>query len=524
MLFNSYEFLFLFLPITLAGYFLIAGRRHEPSIAWLFAASLFFYGWWNPAYVGLLVASILFNFSMGSAISRAHRTGSAARKKRLLMAAVGADLALLAYYKYANFFLDNANELLGLGWTMEAVILPLGISFFTFTQIAFLVDAYRGEVREHNFIHYGLFVTYFPHLIAGPVLHHKEMMPQFAMQKAHGLHWEALAVGLTFFVFGLFKKVGLADGVAPFASPVFDAAAAGQTLTLLDAWSGALAYTLQLYFDFSGYSDMAIGLSLMFGIRLPLNFNSPYKAGNIIDFWRRWHMTLSRFLRDYLYFALGGNRKGTRRRYFNLMATMLLGGLWHGAGWTFVIWGGLHGLYLCINHGWVSLRRRVCGNRAAGRTERAAGWLLTFVAVVVGWVFFRAADVDAALAMLQGMLGLNGVALPNAIAARLGSAWPTLVDLGFTSYLGGGSQFVLAWLWVLLLLMIVLALPNTQQIIRRFEPASRADDAGARGEAGVGHRGLAWAPSPTWAVAVGLMAASGVLAMNSVSEFLYFQF
>jgi D-alanyl-lipoteichoic acid acyltransferase DltB (MBOAT superfamily) len=527
MLFNSYEFLFLFLPITLAVYFLIARRSHEPSIAWLFAASLFFYGWWNPAYVGLLIASILFNFSMGSAISRAHQTGNTARKQRLLAAAVGVDLALLAYYKYANFFLDNANQLLGLGWTMEAVILPLGISFFTFTQIAFLVDVYRGEVKEHNFIHYGLFVTYFPHLIAGPVLHHKEMMPQFALKKTCRPHWETLSVGMTVFAFGLFKKVVLADGVAPFAAPVFDAAAAGQTLTLLEAWSGALAYTLQLYFDFSGYSDMAIGLSLMFGIRLPLNFNSPYKAANIIDFWRRWHMTLSRFLRDYLYFALGGNRKGIPRRYLNLMATMLLGGLWHGAGWTFVIWGGLHGLYLCLNHGWRSLRRRLFGSRAAGRTERVAGWLLTFLAVVMGWVFFRAASFDAALAMLQGMVGVNGIALPNAIAARLGSARSILVDLGFTSYLGGGSQFIFAWLWVVLLMVVVLAMPNTQQIMHRFEPGSPAHHAEASSEIRVMQQrqpALSWAPSPAWAVAVGLVAALGVLAMNSVSEFLYFQF
>jgi alginate O-acetyltransferase complex protein AlgI len=528
MLFNSYGFLFLYFPVTFAAFFAI-GRYSRPLAAlWLFAASLFFYGWWNPAYVSLLIGSILFNFAMGSAISMEHQRGGLVWGKGLLTAAVSGDLVLLAYYKYANFFLSSANQMLGTGWHLEAVILPLGISFFTFTQIAFLVDAYRGEVKERNFIHYGLFVTYFPHLIAGPVLHHKEMMPQFAQAQTYRLHWENVSVGLTIFIIGLVKKTVLADGVAQYATPVFDAAAAGQTLTLFEAWGGALAYTFQLYFDFSGYSDMAIGLSRMFGVKLPLNFHSPYKATNIIEFWRRWHMTLSRFLRDYLYFALGGNRKGPVRRYINLMVTMLLGGLWHGAGWTFIVWGGLHGLYLCINHAWSNLAGRFATEAPLPRRlGKLLAWLTTFVAVVIGWVFFRASSFDAALEMLQAMAGLNGVAVPNAIAARLGDTWPMLANLGFSSYLGGGSQFICTWLWIAILLAVVVAMPNTQQIMTRFEPVLKSYVSDERNEILPMkrlHSALCWRPSGNWAVASGVIAALGVFAMSRISEFLYFQF
>jgi D-alanyl-lipoteichoic acid acyltransferase DltB (MBOAT superfamily) len=266
----------------------------------------------------------------------------------LLASAIAVNLILLGYFKYANFFADNLNHFAGTALPIGQVILPLGISFFTFTQIAFLVDTYQGKVKEFNFVHYTLFVTYFPHLIAGPVLHHKEMMPQFAKRNVCHLNWDNVAVGLSIFVLGLAKKVLIADSLAEFATPIFSAVAAGGQPMLFEAWIGALAYTLQLYFDFSAYSDMAIGISLMFNVRLPMNFNSPYKATSIIDFWRRWHMTLSRFLRDYLYIPLGGSRNGKAQRYLNLMITMLLGGLWHGAGWTFVIWGGLHGFYwLC---------------------------------------------------------------------------------------------------------------------------------------------------------------------------------
>lgn len=519
MLFNSYEFIFLYFPVTLAAFFAIGRYSRSLAALWLFAASLFFYGWWNPAYVSLLIGSILFNFGMGSAISREHQRGAFRRAKGLLVAAIGGDLALLAYYKYANFFLDNASQLVGAQWHLETVILPLGISFFTFTQIAFLVDSYRGEVKERNFIHYGLFVTYFPHLIAGPVLHHKEMMPQFAQTQTYRPHWENLSVGLTIFLIGLFKKLVLADGVAPFATPVFSAAAGGAALTLVEAWVGALAYTLQLYFDFSAYSDMAIGLSRMFGIKLPLNFNSPYKAANIVDFWRRWHMTLSRFLRDYLYFALGGNRKGTVRRYINLMVTMLLGGLWHGAGWTFIIWGGLHGLYLCINHAWTKSRTTLLAAIPISWPEKRLAWLLTFLAVVVGWVFFRAQDTQSAVSILHAMTGANGVLVPNnwpgawyLYAALDKSGLPIQLGVPVSQFDPRGTSPY----WIAALLGIAWIMPNTQQFMARFEPALESVT--------VPNKQPIWQPSIVWAMAMGLVAVVAMLNLTRVSEFLYFQF
>ena len=343
-----HTFLFLDFSRLFFSGFTASRYSHNLAALWLTAASLFFYGWWDVRFVGLLLGSIVFNYGAGYLIGN----GFFNKLKLLLTCAIISNLLLLGYFKYANFFIENLNHLAGSALTISEFILPLGISFFTFTQIAFLVDTYQGKVKEYNFIHYALFVTYFPHLIAGPVLHHKEMMPQFKEPSTYFFSYENLLAGLTIFFMGLFKKVVLADGIAEYVGPVFAAPAAGIPLTFLDTWGGALCYTLQLYFDFSGYSDMAIGLSRLFGVTLPLNFHSPYKSVNIIEFWRRWHMTLSHFLRDYLYIPLGGNRKGNVRRHLNLIITMLLGGLWHGAGWTYVLWGGLHGLYLVINHGW----------------------------------------------------------------------------------------------------------------------------------------------------------------------------
>jgi D-alanyl-lipoteichoic acid acyltransferase DltB (MBOAT superfamily) len=515
MLFNSHAFIFLFLPLTLLLFFGLGRFSAKLASGWLVAASLFFYGWWNPQYVLLLLASILFNFNAGNAIVRAVDTP---RKKRLLVFALCANLALLGYYKYANFFLDNLNALTGAGWSFSDIILPLGISFFTFTQIAFLVDAYQGKAREYSLVHYGLFVTYFPHLIAGPILHHREMMPQFAQPEIYRPQYDLLAAGMTIFIIGLAKKVLIADGVAPYAAPVFDAPAAGITLTMLEAWCGALAYTFQLYFDFSGYSDMAVGLSLLFGVRLPVNFHSPYKAVNIVDFWRRWHMTLSRFLRDYLYIPLGGNRKGARRRYLSLMATMLLGGLWHGAGWTFVLWGGLHGIYLVINHAWIALRRRLGHDRKHSTPwGRRIGCLITFVAVVIGWVLFRSPDVDTAAAILQAMAGVNGLVLPEAWLVRMGEPGAALAaaGIGFGATPALPRTGVLNWIWMLLLL--VWLAPNTQQIMAVARPALGvpADDAASR---------LQWRPRAlTAALAIGLALAVTV-NLTRHSEFLYFQF
>jgi alginate O-acetyltransferase complex protein AlgI len=516
MLFNSYFFILVFLPVTLLVFFAL-GKRGEKraAIGWLVAASLFFYGWWNPAYLGLIVASILFNYSVGTVLSSQQRRP--AIRKVALIVGIATNLAILAYYKYANFFLDSLNTALGTGYGLSEIILPLGISFFTFTQIAFLVDAHRGEVREYNFLHYSLFVTYFPHLIAGPVLHHKEMMPQFGHANIFRFDTLNFSVGLTYFILGLFKKVILADGIASYGSPVFAAAAAGQSLSSLDAWGGALSYTFQLYFDFSGYSDMAIGLALMMGVRLPLNFNSPYKAVNIIEFWRRWHMTLSRFLRDYLYISLGGNKKGETRRYANLMITMLLGGLWHGAGWTFVIWGGLHGFYLMINHGWQILRRRL-GHDPTISTwwSRWLSTLLTFVAVVIGWVYFRSDSLGTANHMLSNMFSLpvfqlspfySGLVLNSSLGR-----WADLIGMQIS------AEAMLAMVMVTVAGIAFFA-PNTQEIIGRFYWQPR----GSQESAPLGIVGL-WSPNLLWACVICVTAAWSLLGLTQVSEFLYFQF
>ena len=346
MLFNSYEFIFVFLPLTLAGFFALARRGGgRAAMAWLVVASLAFYGWWNPAYVPLLLGSVLANYGLGRYLARCSRTGgqSAGRPggRAVLILGIAGNLVLLGYYKYAGFLAGTAGALTGADLGLDGIVLPLAISFFTFQQIAFLVDAYRGEAAEPGLLRYGLFICFFPQLIAGPIVHHREMLPQFGRARTFQFNPANAAVGVTVFSIGLVKKAVLADGIGAHARPVFDAAAAGAAPDLLTAWSGALAYTFQLYFDFSGYTDMAIGAALLFNIRLPPNFDAPYKATSIIDFWRRWHMTLSRFLRDYIYIPLGGNRHGEPRRYANLMTTMLLGGLWHGAGWTFILWGGL---------------------------------------------------------------------------------------------------------------------------------------------------------------------------------------
>jgi len=513
VLFNSYPFLLVYLPLVLAGYFILGHRSKGLGSTWLAVASLVFYGWWDVHYIPLLLGSIVANYGLGSYIAR--RAGSSPAK-RALVAGVVANLGLLAYYKYANFFIGTANALLAADWPTLAIVLPIGISFFTFTQIAFLADAHAGKVSETRFSHYVLFVTYFPHLIAGPVLHHKEMMPQFDLDRNYRPHLSNIAVGLTIFAIGLAKKVLIADNLAGYASPLF---ARPETPGLFVAWGGALAYTFQLYFDFSGYSDMAIGLSRLFGVQLPLNFNSPYKSRSIAEFWRRWHMTLSRFLRDYLYIPLGGNRHGPWRRHLNLMATMVLGGLWHGAGWNFAIWGALHGSYLVINHAWSSL----CARRQwqlSGRLGAVLAVSLTFLCVVFAWVYFRAPDLATANQIVMGMLGGHGAAVPDALASRLGSAWAPLQALGVGTFLGGGGTFVETWLWVLAAALLAFLAPNSQEIMRRFEPA--LPEEGRPSPPGASR--LVWLPCRRHAVLVGLVLAIGLLALSRPTEFLYFQF
>jgi alginate O-acetyltransferase complex protein AlgI len=517
MLFNSVPFLFLFLPLVLLVFFAVGRISHRLAAAWLAATSLFFYGWWDPLYVGLLLASIAFNYLVGYRLAQ-WSSGEPKRLKALLTFGVLVDLGLLAYFKYANFFVNSVNATLDTSFELAQILLPLGISFFTFTQIAFLVDAARGHAKEFSLIHYGLFVTYFPHLIAGPVLHHGEMMPQFRQASTYRFNAEFMTVGFTFFALGLFKKVVLADGVAPFAAPVFAAAQAGTAQGFFQAWSGALAYSLQLYFDFSGYCDMAIGISYMIGVKLPINFNSPYKAQNISEFWRRWHMTLSRFLRDYLYIPLGGNKRGPSRRYINLMTTMLLGGLWHGAGWTFVIWGGLHGLYLAAHHAWQSFRSRQ-GHTATQSTRWGRFWAvsLTFFCVVIAWVFFRATSVQSAVLLIQGMFGFSGVSLPSTLAPALGPLAETLGAWGVSFTPGGGREFVMAYVWIALLLPVVFFGPNTQDIMHLWRPSLGPSQAPR-------YPWLLWQPNRTWAWIMTVVLGAGLLSLTRPSEFLYFQF
>jgi len=404
---------------------------------------------------------MLFNYAIGSILGNGTKP---IVRKYILWFGVSINLLFLGYFKYANFFVEELNQLISLNFNLEKILLPLAISFFTFQQIAFLVDSYRHETKEFNFLQYCLFVTFFPQLIAGPIVHHKEMMPQFSNNKLYKINYEAIATGTIIFTIGLFKKVIFADSMALYATPVFAAAEAQATLTFFEAWGGALAYTLQLYFDFSGYSDMAIGIALMFGIILPFNFNSPYKAMSIIDFWRRWHITLSRFLRDYLYITMGGSRKGNIRRYVNLFITMLLGGIWHGAGWTFIIWGMLHGSYLMINHAWRNLRFNMLKLSAKiGIIESTIARLLTLLAVIIGWVYFRAETLEAANHMVLIMFADQGISLPTSLQSILGNLD---VGLKFNGMFGGSTaKLGEGALWIMLLLFATLVLPNNQQII-----------------------------------------------------------
>ncbi len=408
-------------------------------MVWLIFSSLFFYAWWKPVYLILLLGSIAFNFLLGSLLS-GKQTPRAPQSVFWLTIGIAVNLVVLGYFKYSSFFVTNFNHLTNSNFHFNKIILPLAISFFTFQQIAYLVDAYRGRTKTYSLLQYCLFVTFFPQLIAGPIVHHSEMFPQFNKPGLLSINWSNTSIGVTIFAIGLFKKVVMADGLSTYATPVFSAAEQGVVIHFFEGWTSALSYTFQLYFDFSGYSDMAIGIAKMFNIELPQNFKSPYKSKNIIEFWRRWHITLSRFLKHYLYIPLGGNRKGNRRRYTSLMVTMLLGGLWHGASWTFVIWGGLHGLYLTLNHGWQQFCKSFGFNlKKSSFTGRCVGRLITFLSVVVAWVIFRAESFSGAINVLSGMLGLQGFVLPAQVAGIIPVLSAYVETVGTMPLLGGGT-------------------------------------------------------------------------------------
>ena len=472
MLFNSYIFIFAFLPLTFFVYFYLNKKRlTEAGKAFLVFSSLFFYSWWNVAYLPIILGSMLFNYVVGVSLSK-EKEHTKISKKTLLVFGIVANVVLLGYFKYADFLIENINMLVNGHIPLLHLALPLAISFFTFQQIAYLVDSYRGETREYDFLNYANFVTFFPQLIAGPIVHHAEMMPQFSNVWNKVKNYRNIAAGLFVFSIGLFKKVVIADTFAAWATNGFDVA---KELNFFEAWATSLSYTFQLYFDFSGYTDMAIGAALLFNIKLPINFNSPYKSTSIQDFWRRWHITLSRFLKDYIYIPLGGNRRGNIRTYSNLMTTFIIGGIWHGAGWTFVFWGFLHGLALVIQRMW---------NQFGFKMHTLLAWFVTFHFVNIAWVFFRAKEWDDALKVLKGMFfgniavtHLSASSLLNAIS---GTKW-TIIDLA--------AAFV-----------IIVFFKNTMQYIEKEH---------------ISYRLMVYAA---------ILFSIGILSLNKVSEFLYFNF
>ena len=486
MLFNSYEFIFLFLPITFLIYFYLNKKRlTEASKAFLVLSSLFFYSWWNIVYLPLILVSMLFNYIIGTSLTKEEQHKKVS-KKSLLIIGIIANVVLLGYFKYSDFFISNINLLTGSDISLLHLALPLAISFFTFQQIAYLVDSYRGETKEYDFLNYGVFVTFFPQLIAGPIVHHKEMMPQFSKPRKQLINYKNIVLGIFVFSMGLFKKVVIADTFAVWATNGFDKA---EILTFVEAWITSLSYTFQLYFDFSGYTDMAIGVALLFNIVLPANFNSPYKATSIQDFWRRWHITLSRFLRDYIYIPLGGNRVGNFRNYANLMTTFILGGIWHGAGWTFIFWGFLHGFALVLNRIW---------NQLGFKMNVVLGWFITFNFVNIAWVFFRAQEWEDAIKVLKGMFAMNGVVLPNILSSKL--SFLTEYGIGFGGFVENiyGNSFTP--LWVVSILFVVVFFSNSMERMHAFKLNNKT------------------------AFLAAIMFIYSLFSMYQVSEFLYFNF
>ncbi len=498
MLFNSYIFILLFLPVSLGLYYGLRRYHYKAAIAALVCCSLFFYGWWNPRYLLLLGLSIIVNFSIGSFVCRHYEQW---QRKLVTLLGIVFNLGLLGYFKYADFFIASVNSAFDINIPAMGVVLPLAISFFTFQQITYLIDVYKGDNVRYTFLNYCLFVTFFPQLIAGPIVHHRQMMPQFERRDYRNTA-DHLALGISLFSIGLFKKVFIADNLALFATPIFQAAEQAHSLTFIDGWCAALAYTGQLYFDFSGYSDMAIGLGHLFGITLPVNFFSPYKARNIAQFWQRWHITLSTFLKDYIYIPLGGNRVAMTKQLRNLGLTMFIGGLWHGAAWTFVFWGILHGFYLSIYNLWHNADFRFFQSDFYRRLALPLGSALTFIAVVVGWVFFRAPSFTGAFHILEAMF------VPQGIMANLHNSAP-LVHLAQKEAVS----------WLLFAYGLIWLAPNPYQLLKEHRAATDLAKLMA-----ADRTSLRWQPDTKWALATAALLVIALLNLATVSEFLYFQF
>ncbi|MFS0674958.1 MBOAT family O-acyltransferase [Ornithinibacillus sp. 179-J 7C1 HS] len=481
MLFNSFEFIFVFLPIVFTGYFLINRMNVTLAKVWLLTSSLFFYSWWNPNYLLLIFSSLIVNFIIGTLLAKQFKQWV---RKSILTIGILFNVGLLGFYKYYDFFITNVNLVFGFDFVILHLVLPLAISFYTFQQIAYLVDSYRFETNGYNFLNYALFVTFFPQLIAGPIVHHQDVMAQYEDQQKKKINYRNIGLGLFMFAIGLFKKVGVADTFSVWANNGYDMA---EGITFVDAWVTSLSYTFQLYYDFSGYSDMAIGLGLLFNIVLPINFNSPYKATGIIDFWKRWHITLTKFLTRYIYIPLGGNRKGITRTYINVMIIYLISGFWHGAGWTFVFWGFLHGVASVINRIWT---------KAGFRMNKLLAWFITFQFINATWVFFRAPNFEVAIDILRGMVGLNGLALPevlqdlNWVTENVSDFYVFTIDENF-------------WFVLLFLLggfLIVVLAKNAAQLMEKHKPNVFS------------------------ALFVSALLVYSVFQLQKVSEFLYFNF
>lgn len=464
MLFSSWEFILCFLPIAACVFFALPVRWRTARKLWLSLASLVFYAWWKVEYVPLLLASIGVNYAFADWIAK--REGM--RKARwLVIAAVALNLGVLGFYKYSNFLVQSWGWVSGRETTPFDILLPLAISFYTFTQIGYVVDVARDPKLHYKFLDYSLFVLFFPHLIAGPIVRHWEIIPQYAERDLRANRLD-IGAGLALFMLGLFKKTLLADPVAVYANSIYGQIGDGTTISFFTAWVGTLAYALQIYFDFSGYSDMAIGLARIFSIKFPANFDSPYKAVNISEFWRRWHMSLTRFLREYVYFPLGGSRRGLGIQLSNVMITFLLSGLWHGAGWTFVIWGALHGVYLVIFTIWQRFKESL-GLTLSAWPWKFAGMALTFIAVMFTWVFFRSPSVNTAFHTVMNMLGANGLTVPQSM---LGMFEKLPLPDGLVRGLEGPKaveQWSVTLAHMAFLFGIVWLFPNTQQLLARFE-------------------------------------------------------
>jgi len=539
MLFNSYIFIFVFLPIVICVFYILGNKgHHRVAISWLVASSFFFYGWWNPIYIILLLSSILFNYTFGILLTSNDVRWS---KSWVLIVGIIANVSLLGYFKYANFFVENINAFFGTGLILETIILPLAISFFTFQQIAYLVDASRGDTHEYSFLHYCLFVTFFPQLIAGPIVHHRETIPQFESEETYKFKYSNITIGLAIFSLGLFKKIIIADGMATYANPVFDAAETGVTISFFEAWSASIAYAFQLYFDFSGYSDMAIGIARMFGILLPINFNSPFKARDIIDFWRRWHITLTRFITSYIFtplsmplmrFALT-RKLGLWSQFWlsvaiPVMIAFVIAGFWHGAGWTFILFGVIHGIYLVINYSWLQIKKNIFNSKTNDNSIlwKFIGRGITIFAILFSFVIFRAESLEGANEVLQGMLGLNGFILPDRYLLKLNSIanlGDHLHNIGWLFVPNGilGFTGTMQIFYSLVLFVIVVYAPNTQQIMLKFKPFFENKDIEIKP---IKLKFLEWKPTRLYGFVFGIFMAICVLKLGEVSEFIYFQF